>query len=481
MNNFSQQLQERFVKYGNRRAVIFQDQTISYKTLTDSVIGAANFFTKQGIVATDRVMLRTEDSPEWLYTLLGLIQIGAVPVILSTQFIAKRASEIAAESDCRLVVVNTKDVIDNVIRVNIEDMTFVDTTPVPFYDYKPMEIGFMIASSGTTGKNKLVVHGHRSWRASLDILAGLYTFDEDEIVFPTSKMSFQYVWSKVFTTLWFGETLVIHPRLIIGERLLDFIDQHKITRLITSPPILLTLAKVDPEIAKGRMQSIRMLISGGEPIRDTVEGDIQRLYNQPLYQCYGASEVITVPVAQNLTYQRTQSIGRCTNGVELKVINEDGDPAAVGEVGELYIKIECMAFEYLNNPVASQESFNDNWYRTNDLVRVDTDGFYFFVGRKNDVKKINGIFVSPIEIELAVLNMPNIKDCMVGIADRENGKSIVVANIILEDIALPMSPESVRKFLTSRLESYKIPRVIKFIDDIPRTVTGKKMRSFIQQ
>jgi acyl-coenzyme A synthetase/AMP-(fatty) acid ligase len=480
MNNFSQQLQEQFAQYGNRRAVIFQGQTISYATLSESILGAANFFTKQGIVATDKVMLRAEDSPAWLYTLLGLIHIGAVPVILSTQFISNRASEIATEANCRLVVINNKDTITGVNSVDIEDIAFDDTTPVPVYDYDTMEVGFMIASSGTTGKNKLVVHGHRSWRGSVDMLSRLYTFDPDEIVFPTSRMSFQYVWAKVFATLWFGETLVIHPRLIIGEKLLNFIDQHQITRLITSPPILLTLARVAPEIASGTMKTVRMVISGGEPIRDTVEGDIQRLYNQPLYQCYGSSEVITVPVAQNHMYQRVQSIGRGVPGVEFQVLNNAGLPCAVDEVGELYIKIECMALEYLNNPTSTQESFKDGWYKTNDLVRVDADGFYFFVGRKNDVKKINGIFVSPIEIELAMLNMPNIKDCMVGLTERSNGKSIVVANIVLEDIALPLSPESIRKFLTSRLESYKIPRVIKFIDDIPRTVTGKKMRSSIQ-
>ena len=480
MNNFSQQIQERFAAFGQDCAIVFQGQTISYATLANSVVGAANFFRKKGIGPTDRVMLRAEDSPEWLYVLLGLIHIGAVPVILSTQFKSTRASEISAEANCQLVVINRKDTMTGVVSVIIDDVSVDNPTPVPAYNYDPAEVGFMIASSGTTGKNKLVVHGHRSWQASVDILLRWYDFPRDEIVFPTSKMSFQYVWSKVFATLWSGQTLVVHPKLLIGAKLLNFIDQHQITRLITSPPVLLTLAKVDPEAAVGKMKSIRMLISGGEPVRDNVESDIQRLYDQPLYQCYGASEVITVPVAQNYQHHCVGSIGHGVSQVEFKIINEHGNPAAENEIGELYIRMPSVAFGYLNNPVATAAAFKDGWYKTNDLVRRDTDGFYFFVGRKNDVQKINGIFVSPIEIELAMLNMPNIKDCMVGLTERSNGKSIVVANIVLEDIALSLSPESIRKFLTSRLESYKIPRVIKFIDDIPRTVTGKKMRSSIQ-
>jgi acyl-coenzyme A synthetase/AMP-(fatty) acid ligase len=241
------------------------------------------------------------------------------------------------------------------------------------------------------------------------------------------------------------------------------------------------LAKVDLDTAAKSMVSMRMIISGGEPIRDHIESDILKMYRQPLYQCYGSSEVITIPTAQNYESNRTGSIGRRVNGVELKIVNEHGQLAGADEIGELYIKMPSMALEYLNNPVASADSFRDGWYKSNDLVRIDSDGFYFFVGRKNDVQKINGIFVSPIEIELAMLNVPGIKDCMVGIDVRDNGKSIVVANVILEDYDNLITPEFIRKSLTSRLESYKIPRVIKFIDNIPRTVTGKKMRSFIQQ
>lgn len=481
MNNFSQQLQEQIKQYGDDTAIIFQDKPITYNVVVNSITGAANFFKHQGVAPGNKVMLRADDSPNWLYALFGLIHIGAVPVILSTQFIPGRASEIAAESNCMLAVVNRNDAITGVKTVVLDDIDVSNTSAIAAYNYQENEVGFMIASSGTTGKNKLVVHGHRSWRASVDILLGFYTFPKDEVVFATSKMSFQYVWSKVFATLWTGEKLVIHHKLIIGTKLLDFINRYQVTRLITSPPILLTLVKLDPSTVHGAMESVRMIISGGEPIRDHVESDMLKMYGKLLHQCYGSSEVITIPTAQNYNNEKMGSIGRRVNGVELKVINENGHPAAIDEVGELYVKMPSIALEYLNNPTASAEVFKDGWYKTNDLVRVDQDGFYFFVGRKNDVQKINGIFVSPIEIELAMLGLSEIKDCMVGIEKRDNGKSIVIANIILEDSIEPITPEFIRKYLTSRLESYKIPRVIKFIDNIPRTVTGKKMRAFIQK
>ena len=480
MNNFAWQIQEKFLTFGQIRALIFQNQTISYSELASSIIGAANFFKKQGINAGDKVMLRADDSPSWLYTLFGLIYIGAVPVILSTQFISSRASEIAGEADCRLVVVNDKDDLISVNFIHIENITFDDTTSIIAYNYDTDEIGLIIASSGTSGKNKLVVHGHRSWYASMDALNNHYSFPQDEIVFATSKLSFQYVWAKVFATLWNGETLIIHHKLLAGIKLLKFIEHYQITRLITSPPILLTLAKVNPNDTIGTMKSIRMMISGGETVRDHVETDILNLYNQRVYQCWGSSEVITVPIAQNYNNQRTQSIGKKMVDAEIQIINENGNIAKVDEVGELYVKMNCIAFEYLNDPEATAKTFHNGWFKTNDLARVDQDGFYFFVGRKNDVKKVKGVFVSPLEIELAILHMPEIKDCIVGIDTKDNGKSVVVANIILEDTINPITPEKIRRFLTSRLESYKIPRVIKFIDEIPRTVTGKKMRSFIQ-
>jgi acyl-coenzyme A synthetase/AMP-(fatty) acid ligase len=482
MNNFSQQIQEKFLTFGQTRAVIFQKQTVSYAEFADSITGAANFFKKQGICAGDRVMLRADDSPDWLYTLLGLIYVGAVPVILSTQFMSARASEIAAESDCRLAVINNKDNLIGVDCVRIENILFDDTTPIVAHNYDPNEIGLIIASSGTSGKkNKLVVHGHRSWYASTDALNNHYSFPHDEIVFATSKLSFQYVWAKVFATLWNGETLIIHDKLLAGIKLLKFIKHHQITRLITSPPILLTLAKVNPKDTVDTMNSIRMLISGGEPVRDHVETDILKLYNQRVYQCWGSSEVITVPIAQNYNNQRTQSIGKKMDAAEIKIINEEGNIAKVNEVGEMHVKINCVAFEYLNDPEATQEAFHNGWFKTNDLARADQDGFYFFVGRKNDVKKVKGVFVSPLEIELAMLHMPEIKDCIVGIDTKDNGKSVVVANVLLEDNIDSIAPEKIRSFLTSCLESYKIPRVIKFINEIPRTVTGKKIRSLIQK
>jgi acetyl-CoA synthetase len=481
MNNFSQQLQEKFVSFGQARAVIFRNQTISYSELADSITGAANFLKTKGISAGDKVMLRADDGPCWLYTVLGLIYIGAVPVILSTQFMPARATEIAAEADCKLAVINKKDNLTDVKFIHIEDIVFNDNTFITPHNYGQDEVGLIIASSGTSGKkNKLVVHGHRSWYASTDALNNHYSFPRDEIVFATSKLSFQYVWAKVFATLWNGQTLVIHDKLLAGIKLLKFIEHHRITRLITSPPILLTLAKVNPKETGNAMKSIRMLISGGEPVRDHVETDILKLYNQCVYQCWGSSEVITVPIAQNYNSRRTQSIGKKMDVAEIKIINEDGNIAKVNEVGEIYVKINCVAFEYLNDPVATNEAFHDGWFKTNDLARVDQDGFYFFVGRKNDVKKVKGVFVSPLEIELAMLHMPEIKDCIVGIDTKDNGKSVVVANIVLEDNIDSITPEKIRSFLTSRLESYKIPRVVKFINEIPRTVTGKKMRSYIQ-
>jgi acyl-coenzyme A synthetase/AMP-(fatty) acid ligase len=285
----------------------------------------------------------------------------------------------------------------------------------------------------------------------------------------------------VFATLWEGQTLVLHHKLIIGYKLLNFINQHQITRLLTSPPILLSLTKVEPDSAAGQMSTVRMIISGGEPVRDSVEEDIQKLYNKNIYQVYGSSEVITIPTAQNYKNSRPGSIGKIVDGVTLRVLNEQGNDVEPDEVGELYVKMPTVALEYLHEPELSADTFRRGWFKSNDLVKFDKDGFYYFVGRKNDVKKVNGIFVSPIEIELVLLNMPNIKDCMIGINTDDSERPNIIANIVLEDTAQPISNIDVRKFLTSRLETYKIPKVIKFIDAIPRTVTGKKMRSFIQQ
>jgi acyl-coenzyme A synthetase/AMP-(fatty) acid ligase len=485
-NNFSRRFLDQVQQQPLKQILFCQDHTITNHVLKDHVLDTAADLISIGVRSHDRVMLRAEDSAQWIYHLLALIYIEAVPVILSPLFLASRATEIIRECGCKFFVVDGKDSLvaqhqSDASPIDIARQLSAKAPAAVATTLASDQVGLIISSSGSTGpNNKLVCHSPQVFRHAIDLVSHLYDYMDgpEQKVYSTSRLSFQYAWHHVLAAMEHGHPVVLSNKILAGRNLLDFIQQHQITRLITTPRILTTLCKIK-QFDPGKISSLQMILSSGEPLANHIEQDLLDRFAHRVYNGQGSAEVVTYWVAQTTRDYKFQTMGPAVPGAQIRLVDPSGVEVGIKEIGEIWVKMPTVAQGYLNNEHDTTLNFCDGWFKTNDMAWKDAEGFYYCIGRKNNVKKINGLFVSPIEIESALLKIPSIEDCMVAILEQD-GKNIVVANLTKSSETEHLDLASIRNFLLSHLEPFKIPKIIKYVHDLPKTSTGKKIVSKIQ-
>lgn len=485
--NFSKEFLDNLQRQKNHTAIIWNNQKLSNQQLCDLILDTASDLIKHGVASDDRVMMRAEDSPQWISHLLALIYIGAVPIILSPLYLPTRAIDIIKQTRCKFVVIDDNDKLKN--QDGLGCCPIIIDRKIPICSRKnidahivdPGKIGLIIASSGsTTGKNKLIAHRHSAWRQALNIVSKIYDYNIDvcHVVYSSSRLSFQYAWHHLLSALENGSQIILSSSIIAGARLLNFIEKHHITRFVTTPRILATFLKIkNPDLKK--LRSLSTIMSGGEAIPDFLEKDILDRYGYRVYNGQGSAEVITYWCAQTPDSYQFGTMGTKVPGADIRLVDAQGQDVGPNSVGEIWVKMPTVFIGYLDDDHETLQRFDQGWFKTNDLAKIDAQGFYHCVGRKNNVKKINGLFVFPHEVESALLKIPQIDECMVAICEID-GVDTVVANLIASKQDDLVHLQEIRNFLHSTLETHMIPKIIKYVSRIPKTITGKKITSLIE-
>lgn len=464
-------------------AVIDDDGSVTYNQLVDQILGHARYLESLGLQPNDSIVIMQSDSIDWLSLFFGAMYIGCVIVPLPTTSSASRLAHVLDKSQAKFIFCDDDLVLDlassPVSRINRCDIKHQHDCLPTLHLFAPNDPAIWLSSSGTGGLiPKLVVHTQQSAIAAVDILLDLYGRRSDDVVYSTSKMYFQLgLWNN-FWCLFNGSKLVVTAQIPAARLVLDLVKQHGVTFLTVGPAVLLNLSKIRDR--QHDLSTVRWLASGGEVLPESVERNIMDIYNIPVMNGIGMAEVIMMIISNTPNDYGFQSIGKVSPGVEIKILDENRQPVAVEQVGELWVRCGSVAQYYVDEPETTNTNFVNGWYKTNDLVRQDLTGRVYYIGRNNDCIKINGQFVSPVAVEKEIYCFPGVADCMVSVKCRQDDKMIVVANIVMEPGHAEVTNKQIQDWLAGRLEPHCVPRYIQFVNDIPRTPTQKKIRSQIK-
>jgi benzoate-CoA ligase family protein len=447
------------------------------------------------------VALLALDSVEWVATYFGTMKIGAVAASLNTLLTPKEYAYMLRDCRARVLVVH-EPLYGKVAEIaadlpDLEHIVVIGTAPKGAHAYRDWtgaaspdlaaaqthrdDFCALNYSSGTTGEPKGILHAHKdlpltaqAWGTNV---LGLGASDR---TFAVAKLFFTFGTGGNLIFPWYaGASAVLYagsPRQ--PTNVLEVIDRFHPTIFYTAPTGYASLLAVDGFMEKYDLSSLRLCVSAGEALPAPIWHQWKDRTGIDIIDGIGSTENYHIFLSNRPGDIRPGSSGKPFDGYELKIVDERGAPVASGEVGNLLVKGETAALFYLHQYERSKESFLGEWLQTGDKYYVDEDGYYWHAGRSDDMLKVGGIWVSPMEVESALLGHPAVLECaVVGRRDRSDlmkPKAFVVVKDgyeASEDLA-----EALVDFCRGEMAEYKRPRWIEFTAELPKTATGKIQR-----
>jgi acetyl-CoA synthetase len=346
----------------------------------------------------------------------------------------------------------------------------------------PMTINF---TSGTTGNPKPVMHKHR-WMYCHNRITGGYWWDasEDDILWATTAPGWaKWYWSPVGVGLTTGASQLMYNGRFDAEHYLELLAKYKVTKLCATPTEYRLFAQL-PDMDKFSL-SLTDALSAGEPLNVEPIEAFKRAFGVTIRDGYGQTESVCLVCNLPGLPVKPGAMGLPTPGPGVTLIDENGQPVARGEVGEISLKPESPAIfdGYWRSPELDQEAFSGGWYRTGDLARMDEDGYLFFEGRADDVILTSGYRIGPFEVEDALVSHPAVVEAAAVAAPHRERGEIVKAFVILAQGYEPS--EALVKELQEHVKRvtapYKYPRAIDFVTQLPKTTSGKIKRAELKR
>ncbi len=484
---------------GGRTAYRYEGDTITYSEIADLVARAGVGLRQLGVGLEERVALLLPDSPQFVASFLGAMRIGAVPVTLSTLLGTDDYAYLLADSRARALVVHEsvlakvdpllgclpslRHVIVSGKAERPGATSFATLVSASAADLPPIEtteddMAFWQYSSGTTGRPKGVVHLHRSASKSADLHGRIVArITADDRVFSVPKLFFSFGLnnSSIFP-LHHGASAVLLPDRPDPRLVLDTIARERPTILYHVPTGYAGLLAAAEAGAPADLSSVRTCISAGEALPAPIFERWKARFGLEILDGIGSTEIGYICISNMPGAVRPGTSGRVIPGYEAKVLRDDGTPADVGEVGDLLVRGPSTAAFYWRKYEATKHTFRGDWIFTGDRYAIDADGYLTYQGRSDDMIRVSGLWVSPIEVETALLRHPNVRECAVVARADDSGLVRPCAYVVPNDGAGETLGSELLAFASNALSAYKRPKWVRFLDELPKTSTGKIQR-----
>ena len=472
-------------------ALRFDKGQYSYKALDSATARLAGLLRAHGVRPGDRVGLMMPNVPEFAIVYYGALRAGAVVVPLNVQF---RRGEVAyhlGDSGARLLFAwascgeagpGATDAGAGCVLLGSGDLDWLtaDATPVDTPCERDRDdTAVILYTSGTTGRPKGAELTHANLGRNAEIAQRLFGLDEDSVFLGVLPLFHSFGQTCALNaTILAGATLTLLPRFDPGAVLRVIADDH--VTVFAGVPTMYGALLNHAERSRHDLSSVRVCVSGGAALPVELLRSFEATFECIIMEGYGLSE--TSPIASFNHANRPRkpgSIGTPIEGVEMRVVDERGAPLPVGEVGEIVIRGHNVMKGYYRRPDATAEAITpDGWFHTGDLARVDDDGYFFIVDRKKDLIIRGGYNVYPREIEEVLYQHPAVREAaVVGIPRDLLGEEVGAAVVVAP--GSETSPEELRDFVKSQVAAYKYPRHVWFVDELPKTATGKILKRAI--
>ncbi|MGM0874915.1 MAG: acyl-CoA synthetase MbcS [Bacillota bacterium] len=478
---------------------------ITYRSLVDKVNQIGNALISQGLKIGDKVLIVIPRVIEAYAVYLGALKAGLVVIPSSEMLRTKDLQYRVTHGDVKAVIsygLYTSEFreireLDNLIKIvvngndsnwlSLEELMTKQSTSMDIAETKSDSIAFLSYTSGTTGNPKGVIHTHGWAFAHLRTTAKNWlSIEENDMVWATAGPGWQkWIWSPFLSVLGSGASGLIYQGKFEPEKYLQLLDDYKVNVLCCTPTEYRLMAKVE-QLENYSLSNLHSAVSAGEPLNREVIDTFQHYFNVKVRDGYGQTEnTLLVGVMKGMVI-KAGSMGKPTPGNDVKIINNEGEPCSVNEVGDIAVHKDTPALfkEYYKDFERTAIAFRGDYYITGDRAKMDEEGYFWFEGRDDDIIISSGYTIGPFEVEDALVKHPFVKECAVVASPDEIRGHIVKAYIVLRDPSnndneelIPVLQEHVKKLTAP----YKYPREIEFIEELPKTTSGKIRRIELRQ
>jgi len=342
------------------------------------------------------------------------------------------------------------------------------------------DAAFWLYSSGSTGFPKGCVHLHHDMVVCARLFGdGVLGIREIDRTFSVAKLFFAYgLGNALYFPFYVGATTILWPGAPTPQNVYAVIEKHKPTLLYSVPTGYSMLLAHERPGADFDLSSLRLAISAGEALSPSLYERFKARFGLDIIDGIGSTEAGHMFISNRPGAIRPGSSGQIVNGYEARILDDSGQAVAVNEIGNLWIRGDSVCAGYWNQHEKTKATIEGHWLRTGDKYTQDEDGFYWYAGRSDDMLKVGGQWVSPIEVENALVAHPSVLEC--GVVGREDGDGLVkpIAYVVPRQgvAATPELAKELQQFVGDQLAEYKRPRSVEFLSELPKTATGKIQR-----
>lgn len=465
-----------------------------------------NLLKKLGMKKGDRFLIRLPNIPEFHISFIGGLKIGAVPIPSSVMFKNHEIQYRINDSNSKLVITTSKYVgeVNKIIEncPSLKNVLIIDDSSDSKNNYinlmknssdileventKKDDIAFICYTSGTTGNPKGAVHLHQWVPGNDPSVLYWQNIDDNDIIAHTGNLSWIFPLGNGFLYPWrWGITTLIYDGRFDTDKWFHLFEKYKITNLASTPTVYRMFVSKGGIENKYNISGLRHCISAGEPLNPDVIKKWKDMFNLDIYDGIGMTEIMVY--LSNIPGMKIKagSCGKPHPGHKCEIIDNKGNPLSAGEPGVLGINRDDPGLfrEYWNKKEITKKSFINNWFLTGDILYKDDEGYFWFSGRNDDLIMASGYRISPFEVESSIISHPDVLEAAVVASPDEIRGVIVKAFVILKE-KNKASEELIKDIqnYTKRVSApYKYPREIEFVDELPKTQSGKIKRKKLRE
>ena len=490
-----------------KTAYLDDHRQLTYGELAERVARFAGGLRQLGLRREERVLLVMHDTVDWPVAFLGALHAGVVPVAVNTLLTPDDYAYIAAHCRARALIVSGAllptlrqalaqgpgDIEHTIVSQpvgagqpgDLEFEAMLAQAPIaPATRTLADEIAFWLYSSGSTGKPKGVVHTHGNlWHTAELYAKPVLGIREDDVVFSAAKLFFAYGLGNGLTfPLSVGATTVLMAERPTPQAVFERLITHRPSIFYGVPTLYASmLAAADlPERSK---VALRVCTSAGEALPRDIGERFTRHFGCQILDGIGSTEMLHIFLSNQTGQFRYGTTGKPVPGYEVQLRDDAGLPVAIGTIGDLYIKGPSAALMYWNNRDKTRQCFLGDWLKSGDKYVCDADGYYTYAGRSDDMIKVSGQYVSPVEVENVLIQHEAVLEAaVIGVPDQD-GLVKTKAYVVLRPGYAPDEDTgaALQQYVKQHLAPFKYPRQINFTEELPKTATGKIQRFRLRQ